>query len=243
MNTPNKQILIEILNKNYLNSKKLIETSLNNKIKVLLEDGQAPTKRTGYEYTKGRDIAVTEKSVKSHYADPILKSPWWWAVPGAQIPKLLDLLPADDKFDWYNPIDLFKGIQRKIGVRHAGTQTTTKYTIPGYNPKTVSSGDKNRDMGPISSRVVDRNTGKSSQDWSGWRQRGSQKTVFADDVNINEEIVNPKNKGSMSKTEIASRDRIAKKVKAEPIKGKDTKKNAQYRLATYITIKNRKGDK
>jgi len=244
MNTPNKQILIEILNKNYLNSKKLIETSLNNKIKVLLENTEAPRKRTGNRQTDDGNIKVTQKTAKSHYADPILKSPWWWLVPGAQIPKLLDLLPADDKFDWYNPIDLFKGIQRKIGLRHAGTQTTTTYEIPGFNSRSRNRrSDTNQDMGPISSRVVDPNTGKKSEDWSGWRQRGSKKTVFADDININEEIVNPKNKGTMSKSELGSRDRLAKKVKADPIKGKDTKENAKYRLATYITIKNRKGDK
>ncbi|MBM3887097.1 hypothetical protein FJ364_04140 [Candidatus Dependentiae bacterium] len=247
MNTPNKQLLIEILNKNYLNSKKLIETSLNNKIKVLLENTQAPQKRTGYQKTGDGNIKVTEKTVKSHYADPLLKSPWHWLNPFAVPFKVLDLLPADDKFNWYNPVDLIKAVERKIGLRHAGTQTTTTYEIPGFNPRShnprSNKNQKNQDMGPISSRVVDPNTGKKSEDWSGWRQRGSKKTVFADDININEEIVNPKNKGTMSKSELGSRDRLAKKVKADPIKGKDTKENAKYRLATYITIKNRKGDK
>jgi len=294
MNTPNKQILIEILNKNYLNSKKLIETSLNNKIKVLFEysktqgvigvgtqsqnpnlsmpvSGQktqndneknlsisgivddrswmsnfkgksvnqstgAPRTRRGYSYDDEGNVVITQKSAKSHYSKPLLKSPWWWLVPGAQIHKLFDLLPADDKYDWWNPMDVAKRIHRAVGIRTGDTQTTKRYTIPGYRPRTTSSGDenqKNQDMGPISSDGT----------VTGWRQRGSQRTIFADDIKINEEIVNPKNKGTMTKPELGSRDRLAKKVKADPIKGKDTKENAQYRLATYITIKNRKGDK
>lgn len=56
---------------------------------------------------------------------------------------------------------------------------------------------------------------------------------------INEEIVNAANAGTMTKREIKSRDRIAKKVKAKPIKGKDTAENAKYRLATYIELKKR----
>jgi len=297
MNTPNKQILIEILNKNYLNSKKLIETSLNNKIKVLFEysktqgvigagtqsqnpnlnmpvPGQktqndneknlsisgiiddrswmsnfkgksvnqstgAPRTRRGYSYDDEGNVVITQKSAKSHYSKPLFpsfKSNWWWLVPGAQIPKLIDLLPADNQYDWYNPIDVAKRIHRAVGIRTGDTQTTKRYTIPDYQPRTTSSGDenqKNQDMGPISSNGT----------ITGWRQRGSQKTIYADNVKINEEIVNRKNKGTMSKTEIGSRDRLAKKVKAEPIKGNDTKKNAQYRLATYIILKNRKGDK
>jgi hypothetical protein len=55
-----------------------------------------------------------------------------------------------------------------------------------------------------------------------------------------EEIVNIKNKGTMTKGEISDRDRLAKRVKAKAIKGKDTEQNAQYRLATHITLKNRK---
>jgi hypothetical protein len=43
----------------------------------------------------------------------------------------------------------------------------------------------------------------------------------------------------MTKKEIKSRDRIAKKVKAKPIKGKDTAENAKYRLATYIELRKR----
>jgi hypothetical protein len=56
---------------------------------------------------------------------------------------------------------------------------------------------------------------------------------------IREEIVNVRNKGSMSNEEISSRDRLAKRIKARAIKGKDTELNARYRLATYITLKNR----
>ena len=56
---------------------------------------------------------------------------------------------------------------------------------------------------------------------------------------VNEEIVNAKHAGTMSKKEIKSRDRIAKKVKAKPIKGNDTEENAKYRLATYIELRKR----
>jgi hypothetical protein len=56
---------------------------------------------------------------------------------------------------------------------------------------------------------------------------------------IQEEVVNPQNKGTMSKSEISRRDRTATKVKAKAIKGKDTEENARYRLATYITLQGR----
>jgi len=56
---------------------------------------------------------------------------------------------------------------------------------------------------------------------------------------FNEEIVNAKHAGTMTKKEIKSRDKIAKKVKAKPIKGNDTAENAKYRLATYIELKKR----
>jgi hypothetical protein len=56
---------------------------------------------------------------------------------------------------------------------------------------------------------------------------------------VSEEIVNAKHAGTMTKREIKSRDRIAKKVKAKPIKGKDTAENAKYRLATYIELRKR----
>lgn len=58
---------------------------------------------------------------------------------------------------------------------------------------------------------------------------------------LHEEIVNPKNKGRMTKRDILKRDRLADKVDAKPIKGKDTKINTKHRLATYIIMKN-KGD-
>jgi hypothetical protein len=56
---------------------------------------------------------------------------------------------------------------------------------------------------------------------------------------VNEEIVNAKHAGTMTKKEIKSRDKIAKKVKAKPIKGKDTEENAKYRLATFIELRKR----
>jgi hypothetical protein len=56
---------------------------------------------------------------------------------------------------------------------------------------------------------------------------------------LNEEIVNAKHAGTMTKKEIKSRDKIAKKIKAKPIKGKDTEENAKYRLATYIELRKR----
>jgi hypothetical protein len=60
---------------------------------------------------------------------------------------------------------------------------------------------------------------------------------------VNEEIVNKEHAGTMSKKEISSRDRIAKKVKANPIKKGDTAENAKYRLATYIELRKRGGKK
>ena len=60
---------------------------------------------------------------------------------------------------------------------------------------------------------------------------------------VNEEIVNKEHAGTMSKKEITSRDRIAKKVKANPIKKGDTAENAKYRLATYIELRKRGGKK
>ena len=56
---------------------------------------------------------------------------------------------------------------------------------------------------------------------------------------LNEEIVNAKHAGTMTKKEIKSRDKLAKRVKAKPIKGKDTEENAKYRLATYIELRKR----
>jgi len=65
------------------------------------------------------------------------------------------------------------------------------------------------------------------------------KQLFSKMSAMNEEIVNAKHEGTMTKKEIKSRDRIAKKVKAKPIKGKDTAENAKYRLATYIELRKR----
>jgi len=56
---------------------------------------------------------------------------------------------------------------------------------------------------------------------------------------LSEEIVNPENKGRMTKQDIQKRDRLADKVDAEPIKGKDKKINAKHRLATYIILKSK----
>ena len=56
---------------------------------------------------------------------------------------------------------------------------------------------------------------------------------------LQEEIVNAHHAGTMTKKEIKSRDKTAKKVKAKPIKGNDTEENARYRLATYIELRKR----
>lgn len=56
---------------------------------------------------------------------------------------------------------------------------------------------------------------------------------------IAEEIVNAKHAGTMTKKEIKSRDKTAKKVKAKPIKPGDTEENARYRLATFIELRKR----
>ena len=73
-------------------------------------------------------------------------------------------------------------------------------------------------------------------------------TFFAEQLKrkyIEEEVVNPENQ-PMTKSEISHRDRIRHKSPAKdarPIKGSDTKENAEYRLATYITMRGRKGKK
>lgn len=69
------------------------------------------------------------------------------------------------------------------------------------------------------------------------RKRAS--VLFDKLFQVNEEIVNAKHAGTMTKKEIKSRDKIAKRVKAKPIKGKDTEENAKYRLATYIELRKR----
>ena len=59
-----------------------------------------------------------------------------------------------------------------------------------------------------------------------------------------EEVVNARNKGSMTEGEKAARDRLAKKLRGvRAIKGKDSVKNARYRYATYIILNKRKKDK
>lgn len=64
---------------------------------------------------------------------------------------------------------------------------------------------------------------------------------------LSEEIVNPDNRGTMTKAEIIKRDRIAKspKVRARirAIKGKDTDINARHRYATFIIMNMRGGKK
>lgn len=59
-----------------------------------------------------------------------------------------------------------------------------------------------------------------------------------------EEVVNARNKGSMTEGEKAARDRLAKKLRGvRAIKGKDSVKNARYRYATYLILNKRKKDK
>lgn len=63
-------------------------------------------------------------------------------------------------------------------------------------------------------------------------------------MNIVEEIVNMRNAGSMTDAEIAKRDRLAKKLKnIKAIKGSDSEKNAKFRYATFIVLRNRKKEK
>ena len=59
---------------------------------------------------------------------------------------------------------------------------------------------------------------------------------------IFEEVVNKKNKGTMSQKEIGERDSLAKRVKGiKAIKGNDSEKNAKYRYATYVIMRKREG--
>ena len=59
---------------------------------------------------------------------------------------------------------------------------------------------------------------------------------------IFEEVVNKRNKGTMSQKEIAERDSLAKRVKGiKAIKGNDSEKNAKYRYATYVMMRKREG--
>ena len=74
-------------------------------------------------------------------------------------------------------------------------------------------------------------------------------TFFAEQLKrkyIEEEVVNPENQ-PMTKSEISHRDKIRHKSPAKDariVKSADkTKENAEYRLATYITMRGRKGKK
>ena len=73
-------------------------------------------------------------------------------------------------------------------------------------------------------------------------------TFFAEQLKrkyIEEEVVNPENQ-PMTKSEISHRNKIRNKSPAKDaraIKGSDTKENAAYRLATYITMRGRKAKK
>jgi hypothetical protein len=59
---------------------------------------------------------------------------------------------------------------------------------------------------------------------------------------MHEEVVNKKNKGTMTKAEIKNRDEKAKGIKPQPIKG-DTDDESRHRIATYITLRARGGKK
>jgi hypothetical protein len=59
---------------------------------------------------------------------------------------------------------------------------------------------------------------------------------------MHEEVVNKKNKGTMTKGEISRRDDVAKKTKPQPIKG-DTDEESKHRIATYIVLRSRGGAK
>ena len=75
-----------------------------------------------------------------------------------------------------------------------------------------------------------------------WRSMKTEQ-LFSNTLKmIVEEIVNKQHKGSMTKKEIAERDRLAKKVKGiKAIKGKDSDKNAKYRYATFVILNKRGG--
>jgi len=113
------------------------------------------------------------------------------------------------------------------------SRLSNPFNLPSFTPKgIVSNRRSNPNNTPYSPR---RETLMASMDYFSQKLKNKYNL-------IREEIVNPKNAGTMSKGEIASRDRLATKVKAKPIKGKDTEKNAKYRLATFITLRNRKGN-
>jgi len=64
---------------------------------------------------------------------------------------------------------------------------------------------------------------------------------------LSEEIVNPDNRGTMTKAELIKRDRIARspdvRAKIRAVKGNDNDENARHRYATFITIAMRGGKK
>lgn len=57
---------------------------------------------------------------------------------------------------------------------------------------------------------------------------------------MHEEVVNKRNKGTMTKAEIKKRDEKAKGIKPQPIKG-DTDDESRHRIATFITLRARGG--
>lgn len=59
---------------------------------------------------------------------------------------------------------------------------------------------------------------------------------------MHEEVVNKRNKGTMTKAEIKKRDEKAKGIKPQPIKG-DTDDESRHRIATFITLRARGGGK
>jgi len=77
----------------------------------------------------------------------------------------------------------------------------------------------------------------------GWSSKNESVDRF-ERMNVVEEIVNMRNAGSMTDAEIAKRDRLAKKLKnIKAIKGSDSEKNAKFRYATFIVLRNRKKEK
>ena len=58
-------------------------------------------------------------------------------------------------------------------------------------------------------------------------------------LNLGEEIVNKSNAGSMTPNEIRSRDRIAKNIKVKVVKRGDSLRDAKFRTATAIVLRNR----
>lgn len=61
-------------------------------------------------------------------------------------------------------------------------------------------------------------------------------TIKTPKKRIAEEVVNPSNQ-PMTKGEISKRDKLKKKLgDVKVVKKGDTKENAKYRLATYITL-------